>query len=286
MAPTSPVVAAWALGLRLREKREEAGLSGADAARLLKVTQAYITDLEKGKKRVAEDRLNQLIDTFEFDEEEAVELHTLREQMAVRGWWSKYSALFSRDLLKFFGYEHGAESLSVYNAELVPGLLQTEDYARAIIEAGARNIRLAEVGRRVRCRMERQQRIGGSDPLKLTALISESVLLQQVGGSWVHAAQLRHLADVIEQNPETLVVQVIPFDVSGHSIMGSSAFQIMSFPTGKLPSIIWQETVTSTRLIEDSLLIHEYAYAYDDAAHCSLSREDSLKLIRKASASY
>ncbi|MEV0089735.1 DUF5753 domain-containing protein [Saccharopolyspora sp. NPDC050642] len=198
-----------------------------------------------------------------------------------RGWWTKYSALFSEDLLRFFGFEHGAESLRTYGSDLIFGLLQTEDYARAIIESGAPNLRLAEVDRRVQCRVARQQRIVGDEPLQIMAVMSEAAIRQQVGGEEVHKAQLKHLAGLIDQYPESLEIRVVPFQATGHPAMGGSGFSLMTFPSGQLPTLLWQETVTSTQLIMDSLTTREYGLAHAEATKSALSREDSYALIKQ-----
>jgi transcriptional regulator with XRE-family HTH domain len=281
MAPSSPTVANWALGLRLKENREEAGLSGVAAAKRIGITGAYLSEVEKGKKNLSADRLEVLIDAYEFDEDEADELRAFREQAAHRGWWNKYSALFSEDLLRFFGFEHGAESLRTFGSDLVNGLLQTEDYARAIIESGAPNLRLAEVDRRVQCRIARQQRVVGDEPLQILAVMGEAALRQQVGGKEVHIAQLKHLATLIDECPDSLELRVVPFDAPGHPAMGGSGFSLMSFPSGRLPTLLWQETVTSTQLITGSLTTREYGLAHAEATRSALSREDSLTLIKK-----
>ncbi|MEU5848815.1 helix-turn-helix domain-containing protein [Saccharopolyspora shandongensis] len=282
MAPVSPTVAAWAIGLRIREKRGELGLSGAAAAKTIGVAAAYLSDVEHGKKNLSAERLDKLMGIYEFDDDEADELRELREQATHRGWWTRYSALFSEDLLRFFGFEHGAESLVTFGSDLVNGLLQTEDYARAIIESGAPNLRLAEVDRRVQCRLARQQRVVGEDPLQVLAVMGEAAIRQQVGGKDVHLAQLKHLATLIDQHHDSLELRVVPFDATGHPAMGGSGFSLMSFPSGRLPTLLWQETVTSTQLITDSLTAREYALAHAEATKSALSREDSLALIEKA----
>lgn len=271
----------WAIGLRLRERREERGFRSANAAKQTGVAAAYLSDIENGKKNLAEDRLNKLIELYEIDADEAEELRVLREQATHRGWWSKYSALFSDELLRFFGFEHGAESLRTYGSDLIAGPLQTASYARAIIEAGAPNLRLAEVDRRVQCRLLRAQRLTGDDPLQLTAVMSEAAIRQQVGGPEVHREQLRHLATLMEQQPESTDIRVVPFEATGHPAMGGSGFFLMTFPSGRLPTILWQETVTSTQLITDPLTTREYALAHSDAMRNALSRDDSFKLITK-----
>ncbi|MDA3647768.1 helix-turn-helix transcriptional regulator [Saccharopolyspora indica] len=281
MAPVSPTVAAWDVGLRIREKRGALGLSAATAAKQLGIAAAYLSDVEHGKKNLAADRLEKLIGIYEFDAEEADELRFLREQATHRGWWTKYSALFSEDLLRFFGFEHGAESLRIYGNDLLHGLLQTEDYARAIIESGAPNLRLAEVDRRVQCRLARQKRLAGDEPLQIMAVMSEAAVRQQIGGKEVHLAQLKHLADLIEQNPDHLDVRIVPFEATGHPAMGGSGFHLMTFPSGRLPTLLWQETVTSTQLTMDPLTTREYGLAHAEATTSALSREDSFALIKQ-----
>lgn len=283
MAPISSAVASWELGLRLIEGRKETGLNGTDAAKEAGVTGAFLSEVERGKKNIAEDRLNMLIKIYSIVEEEAEELRTLRMQAGGRGWWTGYSALFSDQLLRFFGYEYGAETLQTFDSSVVNGLLQTEDYARAIIEAGSPNIRLAEAERRVKCRMLRQRRLTDDDPIQFSTVMSEAVLRQQVGGPEVLKGQLEHIVTLVDDLPNTLEVRVVPFEAAGHDALGGSAFHLMSFSSGKLPTVIWQETVTSTQLITDPVTVREYDIALAGAAKVALGREESLELIKKAS---
>ncbi|TWF92869.1 helix-turn-helix domain-containing protein [Saccharopolyspora dendranthemae] len=282
MAPSSPTVANWALGLRIRQQREAVGLNGTGAAKRVGITGAYLSEVEKGKKNLSPDRLGELIEVYEFDSDEADELRQLREQASHRGWWTRYSAIFPDELLRFFGYEHGAESAHTYDSGLFNGLLQTEEYARAVIESGSPNVRLAEVDPRSEARLVRQQRLRGRDPLRMTAVMSEAVIRQQIGGPGVLKRQLEHLARLIDELHQTLEVLVVPFEATGHHAMGGSAFHIMTFPNGTLPTLIWQETVTSTSLITDQLTVREYALAHSEAAKAALSREDSLALVRES----
>lgn len=283
MAPISSAVASWELGLRLIEGRTEAGLNGTDAAKEAGITGAFLSEVERGKKNIAEDRLKMLIKIYAVDDEEAEELHTLRVQAGRRGWWTGYSALFNDQLLRFFGYEYGAEALQTFDSSVVNGLLQTEDYSRAIIEAGSPNIRLAEAERRVKCRMLRQRRLVDDDPIQFSTVMSEAVLRQQVGGPEVLKGQLEHIVTLVDDLPHTVDVRVVPFEATGHDALGGSAFHLMSFSSGKLPTVIWQETVTSTQLITDSVTVREYDIALAGAAKVALGREESLELIKKAS---
>lgn len=283
MAPISPAVASWALGQRLREKRSELGLTASAATKQFGFTAAYLSEVENGKTRLSEARLDSLISTYEIEDDEAEELRRLREEAGHRGWWNDYTALFSDELLRFFGYEHGAESIRTYSGGIINGLLQTEDYARAVMESGGPNVRLAEVERRLECRMLRQQRVTGDDPAKLNAVMGEAVLWQQIGGPHVLKAQLDRLAELVEEYPDTLDVRIVPFSSTGHDAVGGSPFYLMTFPSGKLPALLWQEAVTSTQLISEALTVREHGLAHAEATNAALNRQDSLDAIRKAS---
>ncbi|WP_016697338.1 helix-turn-helix domain-containing protein [Actinoalloteichus spitiensis] len=280
MAPSSPTVASWELGLRLRERRELMGLTAQAVAKRSGCTQGYLSEVERGKTKIAEERLAALTEIYEFHRDEAEELAALRRDANQRPWWNSYSALFSDDLLRFFGYEHGAESCRAYDGGLVPGLLQTEDYARAVIRGGGPNIRLAEVDRRVEARMLRKQRLTGPSPIHYTAVINEAVLRQHVGGPRVLADQLTYLVDMIESCPDTLDLRVVPFTADAYHALGGSTFYLLDFASSRLPTLVWQETVTSTDLIDHYMRVREYDLAYSQAAALALSAADSLALIR------
>ncbi|SFP32753.1 Helix-turn-helix domain-containing protein [Amycolatopsis arida] len=280
--PSSPTVASWELGSRLRAKRELLGLRSSVVVKNLGMSVQFLSAVEHGKKKLPMDKLDALIRVYEVDADEAVELRALREAAGLRGWWSQFSALFSEELLRMFGLEHGAESVRAFDNGLMNGLLQTEDYARAIIEAGSPNVRLAEVDRRVRARMIRQRRLTGEEPLQLTAVMSESTIHQQVGGPAVLADQLRHLLDLVDTHADTLDLRIVPFTATGHHAMGGSSFNLMTFPSSFLGTLVWQETVTSTELIEDDLTVREYSLAYAEVCKSALSQQESVDLIRQA----
>jgi transcriptional regulator with XRE-family HTH domain len=277
--PSSPTVASWELGQRLRDKRELLGIRGSEVAKALDMSVQFLSAAEHGKKKLPEDKLGALISRYEVDADEAQELRALRDAAAQRGWWNQFSALFSAELLRLFGFEHGAESIRAFDNGLMNGLLQTEDYARAIIEAGSPNIRLAEVDRRVRARMIRQRRLSGDDPLHLTAVMSESTIHQQVGGPSVLREQLRRLLDLVDAHADTLDLRIVPFTATGHHAMGGSAFHLMAFPSVNIGTLVWQETVTSTELIDDDLTAREYSLAYAEVCKSALDRQESVELI-------
>ena len=277
----SPTVASWDLGLRIRNRRDQLGLSGTTAATSLGMSVQFLSAVEHGKKKLPEDKLSALITAYEFGEDEATELRTLREQAGHRGWWTQFSALFDDELLRVFGFEHGAESIRAYDNGLMNGLLQTDEYATAIIAAGSPNIRLAEVDRRVQARMIRQRRLTSEPRLHLTAIMSESTIRQQMGGPRVLLGQLRHLLDLVDQLADTLTVRVIPLTATGHHAMGGSAFHLMTFASGTLPTLVWQETVTSTELIQDPQTVREYSLTYAEVTKAALDPNETISLIKQ-----
>jgi transcriptional regulator with XRE-family HTH domain len=278
----SPSVAGWELGLRLRERRELMDVTAVSAGKAIDTSQSYISGVENGKLKINARKLVELATVLEFDEAEIEELHELREAAGQRAWWSPYSAMFSSDMLRYFGFEHGAEGIRAYNAGLISGLLQTKEYALAVMHGGGPSIRLAEANRRVEVRMKRQERLDDKDdPLRLTALITESALRQQVGGREVMGAQLRHLANKIEQLPDTLDVRIIPFSADYYNALGGSNFYIFGFTSSRLPELVWQETITSTDLIDQPMRMREYNLAHDQALGYALGRTESLGLIEQ-----
>ncbi|SNR46879.1 Helix-turn-helix domain-containing protein [Haloechinothrix alba] len=281
MPPVSPTVARWELGIRLRRRRAQLGIDVQTITARLGFSRNYWSAIENDRKLLSEEKLRTLLELYEFDEDEQQELLALRESAKERGWWSRYSALFSEELLRVYGLEHGAESIRTYESLLVPGLLQTSDYARALISSDLANIRQVEVDQRVEVRMRRQQRLSGDDPLQLTAVISEAALLQQIGGTEVLSRQLEYLADMIEKYPETIELRVIPFTATAGGVLGASTFHVIEFASAELPSLAWQETVTSQGVIESETQVRDLAMTHAQALTQGLDRQESLELIRR-----
>ncbi|GAB2963097.1 helix-turn-helix transcriptional regulator [Micromonospora polyrhachis] len=277
---SSPVVQGWELGIRLRQRREEIGLTATAAGRAAGIIQAYVTGVETGKVKLPAKRLEQLIKIYELEPEDAAELEALRAGATQRGWWHEYSQLFPAEFIRFLGYEAGASSVRTYQSDVIDGLLQTEDYARAVIRGGTTTIRLTEVERRVAARMARQARLTGERPIQISAVLGEGVLRQQVGGPTVMRGQLDHLARLMTERPEQVEIRVMPFSVGAHPALGG-AFQILSFAPPQLPDLVWQEILTSIDIIDQSVRVTDYVVTFAETRELTLSSEDSLALIRR-----
>lgn len=277
---SSPIVQAWELGMRLRQRREEIGFTAAAAGRAIGIIQAYVSGVEAGRVKLPASRLAQIVKVYELEPEEAAELEALRVGAARRGWWQEYAQLFPNEFLRFLGYEAGADHIRTYPTEVVPGLLQTEEYARAVIRGGTTTIRLTEVERRVAVRMTRQARLDAKQPLRVSALLSEGAIRQQVGGPAVMRDQLDHLVRLATKRPEQIEIRVLPFSVGAHPALGGP-FQVLSFPSTRLPDLVWQEVLTSIDIIDQSTRVNDYVVTFAETQERALSSDESLDLIRR-----
>lgn len=279
MSPSSsPTVASWELALRLRERREQMGIEVKTITQELGFSRNYWSAVENERKILSEESLTKVIDLLEFDKDERRDLLELRAMAKERGWWAPYSGLFDGELLRVFGLEYGAQSIRTYESLLIPGLLQTADYARAIMTPDV-TIRQVEVDQRVEVRLRRQERLDGDNPLHLTTIVSEATLRQQIGGPAVLRRQLEHLADLIEAHPDTIEVRVIPFTATSCSLFGAATLYLIDFENPRLPTVAWHETVTTWGIHEDPTQVRDMTKAYGEALGHTLSERGSLEMI-------
>lgn len=281
MALASPVVAGWELVLRLRDRREQLGVEVKQITQSLGFSRNYWSAVENERKILSEEALRKLLELLEFEPEESDELLHLRNIAKNREWWSDYSALFDGDLRRFFGLEHGAHSIRGYENLLIPGLLQTADYARAVIHPYV-TVPRVQVEQRVAVRLRRQQRLDDADPLRLTTIVSEAALHQEIGGAEVLRDQLEHLIDMIDNYPDGLYLHVLPFTATACSLFGGATVYVIDFENPRLPTVVWQETVTAWGVIDDPPQVEAISAAFDEALlQRSLSRVESNELIQR-----
>ncbi|MFE3441684.1 helix-turn-helix domain-containing protein [Nocardia sp. NPDC059180] len=279
MAPVSPTVARWELVLRLRELREQRGFDSAGFAKQVGFTPANWSHVEKGRRVLTANTIGPVLDLLEVVPEERAELVDLLRASKQRGWWAKSSALIGPELQRLYGMEYGAQSIRSYDSSVVPGLLQTEDYARALISADVM-IRPVQVEQLVAIRMHRQQRLRGPDPVELTAVVGEGTLRQETGGPDVLRAQLRHLVDLMTEL-DTLEVRVIPFTAPAGAVLGGSSFHLIDFAGEQVPTFGWAEGAVFGGAVDDPEQVRDLSFAYVRALEQSLPREESLSLLRR-----
>lgn len=281
MPPTSPTVARWELTMRLNARRKELGIDVDTAAKALKISRNHWWQIMSDRRALTDDHFDAIITLFGIGTQEQEELRSLRADARRRGWWSEYSALFSDDIRRLFGLEHGAQAIRSYEGLLVPGLLQTETYARAVMTSDIARVRPVDAERYIEVRMRRQRRLLGDEPLEVTALISEAVLVQQTGGPDVLREQLRHLAALVRDKRTRITIRVVPFSAARRPILSGSPFHLIDFASPVLPTVAWHESVATHGIIDDPVRVRELRIIYAEQLESALSQDDSIALIEQ-----
>ncbi|WP_280233845.1 DUF5753 domain-containing protein [Nocardia cyriacigeorgica] len=280
MAPNSPTVASWELMLRIREQAKASGVKAGVIHKALDISAAYWSQVSNARGVLTDDKLRHLVELLEFESDERDELFTLRTLAKGRGWWAEYSALFDADLMRFYGLEAGAQSIRSFESGVIPGLLQSEDYIRALMSAIVATGRPTEAEQRVRARLHRQRRLDDDDPLRLSVVVGEAALMQQVGGPDVLREQLRHLLALVDKYPDTLDLRVIPFDAKGSTAgLNAATFHLLDFASVRLPTIGWIETAIYGEIADDPKRVDALEYLYNQVKAAALDQSESSRLI-------
>ncbi|GAA3461459.1 DUF5753 domain-containing protein [Saccharothrix longispora] len=278
--PISSTVQAWELGLRLREHRDRLGLTAAFVGRTTGMGSTNLSAAESGKRRLTAARLAELAALYGLSGGEAAELERLRADTERREWWHDHAHLHPDELVRMFGLEAGAERVAEFAPDIVPGLLQTADYARAVMCAGTPYTRPVDVGPRLETRLARQARLDGDHPLRVDVLLGEAALRQRIGGPGVMRGQLAHLLEVVAGKGDRVRLRVVPFTAGAHPLLGA-ALRIMSFPSPRLRDVVYQETAISGVLIDRPRVILESTASYAETFDLALGERDSREFIRR-----
>ncbi|WP_067896121.1 DUF5753 domain-containing protein [Nocardia vaccinii] len=280
MARSSPTVAGWELMLRIREQSKTRGVKATSIQKALDVSAAYWSQVTHYRGVLTEEKLKVLLDLLEFEPDEQAELLQLRTIARQRGWWSEYSAVFDDELMRFYGLKDGAESIRSLDSGVVPGLLQTEDYVRALMSAIVSTGRPTEAQQRLRARLHRQRRLNGPDAVHLSVIIGQAALMQEVGGPQILREQLFHLIELVEAHPDNLDLRVVPFNASG-SVAGLNAatFHLLDFGSPRLPMLGWLESAIYGEVTDDRQKVEALDFLYNQLRTIALEREESVKLI-------
>ncbi|HEY6424610.1 MAG TPA: helix-turn-helix transcriptional regulator, partial [Pseudonocardiaceae bacterium] len=252
-----PTIRRRHLGAALRQLRTESDETREQAAFVLGCSPTKVTYLESGRNVIGKTELIVLLQHYGA-EDRLETLEELRQEAGKRGWWS--TARLPQWLAAYVGLETEASSVRCFELELIPGLLQTEQYTREIHRLRG-HVTPDDLERRVTARLRRQERLTASDPLRLSALLSEAALKRCARQPGVAAEQFRQLLDWAQR--PNVEIQVLPFDIGLHSGM-SGAFTLLSFPEGLLPDAGWQEYALGGHLIDDESDVAALARLYDE----------------------
>lgn len=277
----SPTLRRRRLAARLRQLREQADMTVAEAARAIEWTPSKITWIEtnRGKRPNPRD-VRDLCDAYDVtDDRERAYLEQLARDGRLKGWWEPYGEVLPHPYENYVGLE--AEAATVLNFELgmIPGLLQTEDYARAMIQAGPAELAADKVDKRVEVRIKRQAALRQDPGLRLVAVIDEAALHRQVGSATVMRAQLQHLVDIAEELPR-VTIQVVPFARGAHSSM-TNGFVVLQFPGTEDPDVVYVENASGGLWLEDVQEIGGHHVAFQHLLGNADSEPDTIAMIAK-----
>jgi transcriptional regulator with XRE-family HTH domain len=246
---SGPTVLRILLGGQLRKLREAAGITPDRAGYEIRASRSKISRVEHGRVSFKERDVADLLRLYGVtDEDERRRMLNLAQHANSQGWWSRYDDVMPDWFETYVGLEQATSLIRTYELQFVPGLFQTEDYARAVTVLGHRSAPIDEVERRVSLRLQRQEILARPDATpRVWAVIDESALRRPLGGRDVMRAQLTHLIELTELQQVTL--QVMPFDRGGHSAAGGS-FSILRFAEPELPDIVYIEQLTGALYLD------------------------------------
>ncbi len=282
-APSGPTVPRIALGTRLRRLREASNLTTAQAAEAIRATHSKISRLERGRTAARPRDVADLLSLYGVtDEAEREKLLALTRAASTQGWWQQYSDILPRWLELYIGLEKAASVIRTYEVQFVHGLMQTEDYARAVILISKASASAEEVERRVSLRMQRQQLLTQPRAPELWAVLDEAALCRSPDGPDVMRAQLRHLLLLTDLPNVTL--QIVPFDVGPHAAAGGP-FTILRFPEPDLPDVVYLEQLNSALYLDQPDDVTDYVTVMDrlcvQAATGTASKDKLSGLLRQ-----
>ncbi|MEZ0094793.1 helix-turn-helix domain-containing protein [Streptacidiphilus sp. EB129] len=265
------------LGSQLRRLREAKGISREDAGYTIRASESKISRMELGRVSFKERDVTDLLSLYGVDDEtERAALLTLVREANQAGWWHSFSDAMPNWFQTYVGLEEAAALIRTYQVQFIPGLLQTEDYARAIMLLNRPHMDLGEVDRRINVRMRRQKLIADGDGPRLWAVIDEAALRRPVGGPAVMKMQIQRLIDAAEMS--NVVVQVMPFRFGGHAAE-SGAFTILRFPEQDLPDVVYLEQLTSALYLDKRDDVDQYVQVMERLSVDSQTPESSVELL-------
>ncbi|MGZ2360533.1 helix-turn-helix domain-containing protein [Streptomyces sp. 372A] len=266
------------LGSQLRRLRDSRGITREAAGYSIRASESKISRMELGRVSFKARDVEDLLTLYGVtDEAERDSLLALAREANVAGWWHSYGDVLPGWFQTYVGLEGAASLIRIYEVQFVHGLLQTEDYAHAVVSRGMRGAPSAEIERRVALRLERQKVLVSERAPHFHAVLDEAALRRPYGGREVMRAQLRHLIDMSEQPNVTL--QVMPFSFGGHS-GESGSFTMLRFPESDLSDIVYLEQLTSALYLDKDEEVAQYEKAMTRLQDESPGPEESRDLLR------
>lgn len=274
------------LGRHLRELRHKSRLTVKAAAEALEWSEAKMWRIETGQTSLRSHDVATMCRVYGAGDDLAGALMALAKETKAKGWWHSYGDVIPAWFDVYISLEEAAIALSIYQSELVPGLLQTRDYARAVIRTDNPGVSNEEIERRVQLRIERQALLTRLvDPPGVGVVLNEAVIRRPIESKKTMADQLDHLLEVGELS--NLSVRVMPFACGMHYGVMSGPFVMLEFPTNGTgmptePTTIYIEGFAGALYLDKQHEVERYELAFNDIYHRSLSDTASKKFIADA----
>ncbi len=266
------------LGSQLRKLREAKNVTREEAGHLIRGSESKISRMELGRVGFKERDVADLLTLYGVVDDQArsavLDLVTTANEP---GWWHRFNDVLPTWFQAYVGREEAAARIRTYEVQFVPGLLQTKEYARAVVTAGSAGIAAEEIARRVDLRLERQRMLDRPDGPIFWAVIDEAALRRPIGGAEVMRAQLEHLIDLMRQS--SITIQIMPFSFGGHSAEGG-AFSILRFPDSDLPDVVYVEQLASALYLDKREDVDRYTEVMERLCAVSTTPDETIELLR------
>ncbi|MER6817694.1 helix-turn-helix transcriptional regulator [Spirillospora sp. NPDC000708] len=274
----SPTLRARRLALELINRREAVGMTREEVTRRLEWSSSTLFRIETGRTKPQPRSVRELLDLYGVSEAEKEGLIQLAREARQPGWWHSFRDVLPNPYEVFIGLEAGAETIRAFEPLVIPGLLQTPEYARGMIRGGPQELDPEEIDRRVQVRVARQQILARADRPRLWVVLDEAALHRTVGGEETMRKQLAHLVEMSEQGKTT--IQVVPFKAGAHA--GTSGpFVILGFDQPTDPSVVYLETIPEGVYLEGASDVAAYILAFDRLLAAALHPDESISLIQR-----
>ncbi|MDP4501460.1 helix-turn-helix domain-containing protein [Nonomuraea sp. NBC_00507] len=269
------------LGSQLRKLREAKNVTREEAGHLIRGSESKISRMELGRVGFKERDVADLLTLYGVvDQQARSAVLDLVATANEPGWWHRFNDVLPTWFQAYVGLEEAAARIRTYEVQFVPGLLQTKEYARAVVTAGAAGIGAEEIARRVDLRLERQRILDKPDGPVFWAVIDEAALRRPIGGTEVMRAQLEHLIDLMRQ--QNITIQIMPFSFGGHSAEGG-AFSILRFPDPDLPDVVYVEQLASALYLDKREDVDRYTEVMERLCAVSTTPDETIELLRTIS---
>ncbi|MCC5577806.1 helix-turn-helix domain-containing protein [Microtetraspora sp. AC03309] len=267
------------LGSQLRKLRENKGITRDEAGDLIRGSESKISRMELGRVGFKERDVADLLSFYGVEEPEArAAVMDLLERANEPGWWHRFNDVLPTWFQAYVGLEEAATRIRTYEVQFVPGLLQTKEYARAVITAGAVGAAPEEIARRVDLRLGRQRVLDGDSGPMFWAVIDEAALRRPIGGIEVMRGQLQHLIDLMNQT--NITIQIMPFSFGGHAAEGG-AFSILRFYDADLPDIVYVEQLASALYLDKRDEVDRYGEVMERLCAVSTTPDETTGMLRQ-----